>query len=67
MRDELRGLAARFERDEVPSVGRYAAHPAVTDEQGIVSLPPDPLPKVMAGIALAAGLTLALSQTRRRS
>ena len=67
MRDELRSLASRFERDEVPSVGRYAGHPAVTDERGIVSLPPDPLPKVMAGVAVAAALTLALSQARRRS
>lgn len=67
LRSDLRALAARFDREEVPSLGRYAERPAVTDERGIVSLPPDPLPKVMAGVAVAAGLTLALAQARRRS
>lgn len=64
MRDELRALAAEFERREVPSVGRYSGRPAVTDEQGIVSLPPDPLPKVIAGVAVAAGLTYAMTRVR---
>lgn len=67
MRTELRALAAEFDRREVPSVGRYSEHPAVTDEQGIVSLPPDPLPKVVAGVIVAAGLTYAMSRTRGRS
>ena len=53
MRAALRNLASRFERDEVPSFGRYAGHPAITDERGIVRLPPDPLPKIVAGIAVA--------------
>ncbi len=67
MRDELRALAGEFERREIPSYGRYADRPAITDEQGIVSLPPDPLPKVVAGMALAAGLTYALSRRRHHS
>lgn len=66
MRDELRALAAEFERREVPAVGRYSERPAVTDEQGIVSLPPDPLPKVLAGAVVAAGLTYAISRSRPR-
>jgi hypothetical protein len=67
MRDDLRALAGEFERREVPSYGRYADRPAITDEQGIVSLPPDPLPKVVVGVALAAGLTYALSRRRRHA
>jgi glyoxylase-like metal-dependent hydrolase (beta-lactamase superfamily II) len=64
MRAELQELAARFEDREVPSIGRYARQPAVTDERGIVSLPPDPLPKVAAGMALAAGVAWGLSRAR---
>jgi glyoxylase-like metal-dependent hydrolase (beta-lactamase superfamily II) len=65
MRDDLRALAGEFDRREVPNFGRYAERPAITDEQGIVSLPPDPLPKVVAGVALAAGLTYAISRRKR--
>ena len=65
LRDGLRALAGEFGRREVPSFGRYAERPAITDEQGIVSLPPDPLPKVIAGVALAAGLTYAISRRNR--
>lgn len=65
MRTQLRELAANFDRREVPVFGRYAARPAVTDEYGIVSLPPDPLPKVVAGAAIAAGAALALARSRK--
>jgi glyoxylase-like metal-dependent hydrolase (beta-lactamase superfamily II) len=66
MRRQLRELAARFAQREVPRFGRYAQRPAVTDEQGIVSLPPDPLPKVAAGVFVAAGVAWGLAQTRSR-
>lgn len=66
MRDDLRALAARFAEREIPSGGRYTHQPALTDEHGIVSLPPDPLPKVVLGVVAAAGLTYALARTRRR-
>jgi glyoxylase-like metal-dependent hydrolase (beta-lactamase superfamily II) len=66
MRDGLRALAASFTEREIPAAGRYAHQPALTDEQGIVSLPPDPLPKVVLGVVAAAGLTYALARTRRR-
>lgn len=66
MRTQLRELAANFDRREIPTFGRYASRPAVTDEYGIVSLPPDPLPKVVAGAALAAGAAFALAHRRRR-
>ena len=65
MRDDLRALAGEFNRREVPRFGRYAERPAITDAQGIVSLPPDPLPRVVAGVALAAGLTYAISRPKR--
>ena len=64
MRRELHELAAHFDAREVPSAGRYARQPAVTDERGIVSLPPDPLPKVAAGVALAAGVAWGIARTR---
>jgi glyoxylase-like metal-dependent hydrolase (beta-lactamase superfamily II) len=64
MRAELHRLAAEFSKREIPAFGRYARHPAITDERGIVSLPPDPLPSVMAGIAIAAGTTWALLRNR---
>ena len=67
MRAALRDLASRFEEREVPRFGRYARQPAVTDERGIVSLPPDPLPKVAAGIAVAAGVAWGLAHNRGRS
>ena len=54
MREALHALAANFQRSEVPVYGRYAHQPAVTDEHGIVRLPPDPFPKVAAGLAAAA-------------
>jgi glyoxylase-like metal-dependent hydrolase (beta-lactamase superfamily II) len=66
MRAALRELASRFGDREVPRFGRYAARPAITDERGIVSLPPDPLPKVMAGLALAAGAAYTLARSRQR-
>jgi glyoxylase-like metal-dependent hydrolase (beta-lactamase superfamily II) len=53
MRKGLHLLAQNFERFEVPHHGRYGQEPAVTDEHGIVRLPPDPFPKVAAGVAAA--------------
>ena len=67
MRAALRDLASRFEEREVPRFGRYVRQPALTDDRGIVSLPPDPLPKVAAGIAIAAGVAWGLAQSRNRS
>jgi glyoxylase-like metal-dependent hydrolase (beta-lactamase superfamily II) len=64
MRSQLHELASHFDKREVPSVGRYARQPAVTDDRGIVSLPPDPLPKVAAGVAIAAGVAWGLARAR---
>jgi glyoxylase-like metal-dependent hydrolase (beta-lactamase superfamily II) len=65
MRQALSTLAANFEQTEVPAYGRYAHEPAVTDEHGIVRLPPDPFPKVAAGLTAAAVAVGLMSQAGR--
>jgi glyoxylase-like metal-dependent hydrolase (beta-lactamase superfamily II) len=66
VRDELAILANSFDRLERPAFGRYAKQPAIADESGIVMLPPDPLPAVLAGAgAMAAAGALVWAVTRR--
>jgi glyoxylase-like metal-dependent hydrolase (beta-lactamase superfamily II) len=65
MRQSLHALAENFERTEVPQYGRYTREPAVTDEHGIIRLPPDPFPKVAAGLAAAALAVGLMSQAGR--
>ena len=65
MRAGLKLLAEAFERTEVPVYGRYAHDPAITDEHGIVRLPPDPFPKVAVGLAVAAIAVGLMSQAGR--
>jgi glyoxylase-like metal-dependent hydrolase (beta-lactamase superfamily II) len=64
MRAALHSLADNFGH-EVPLYGRYAKEPAVTDEHGIVRLPPDPFPKVAAGLAAAVIAVGLMSQAGR--
>jgi glyoxylase-like metal-dependent hydrolase (beta-lactamase superfamily II) len=65
---DLRDLADRFERDEVPRRGRYVRQPARTNESGVVWVPPDPLPRAVfrAVTPLAAGLAAFFIARRRR-
>src|SRR3954447_6483026 len=56
MREELDALAEHFDAVERPRFGRYARQPALADESGVVMLPPDPLPKILAGVGLAAAM-----------
>ncbi|MBA2734245.1 MAG: MBL fold metallo-hydrolase [Acidobacteria bacterium] len=52
--EKLRNFAANF---SPPRKGRYVNSPARADESGVVELPPpvsDPLPKVAAGLGVAA-------------
>jgi glyoxylase-like metal-dependent hydrolase (beta-lactamase superfamily II) len=65
----LRTLARDFDRLAKPAKGRYVDRPAVTDERGVVDLPParkDPFPMVVAGVA-AAAIGMFLVARRRRS
>jgi glyoxylase-like metal-dependent hydrolase (beta-lactamase superfamily II) len=65
MRAALRDLAAHFTEREVPAFGRYVSHPAIANDRGVVALPPDPLPRVLAGAAIAAAVAFGASRTRR--
>lgn len=75
MQQQLQELARDFDQIAVPAHGRYVAQPAVADERGVVvKVPPpvsDPLPKVLAGIGVAAVAGILLSNLgggrRRRS
>jgi glyoxylase-like metal-dependent hydrolase (beta-lactamase superfamily II) len=65
--DKLTSLAETF---QPPLHGRYVNTPAVTNERGVVSVPPaprDPVPIYAAGIAVAAAGVLLLASRRRRS
>lgn len=66
--DALQRLAENFDDLARPIVGRYARRPAVTDERGVVSVPPPligPVPKLLMSAAAGAALWYVLS--RRRS
>jgi glyoxylase-like metal-dependent hydrolase (beta-lactamase superfamily II) len=72
VRDGLRTLAMEFDR-VMPSTGRYVPFPAVTDEHGIVHVPPRPplAPSARAAIGVGAVGAVALgvamfAVTRRR-
>ncbi|MGI8990730.1 MAG: MBL fold metallo-hydrolase [Bryobacteraceae bacterium] len=64
---ELSNFAKNF---RAPDHGRYAWQPAITDASGIRYLPPappDPLPKIAAGIGIAAaGAMLAYRRRDKR-
>ena len=70
LRDELRALAADFRARAVPPHGRYVEQPAVTNERGVVSVPPAPFDAtktlLVLGGAFALGLALASLLRRRR-
>ena len=69
MREALCSLAEHFDATERPRFGRYTGQPAIADESGTVLLPPDPLPKVLAGVGAAAaalGIVWAATAARQR-
>jgi hypothetical protein len=51
MRADLHDLARDFHRRAVPQHGRYVNRPAVTDENGIVSLPPE-IPELLPSLLM---------------
>ena len=68
LQSELRRLASHFDEWARPAHGRYHDRPAITDTDGVVQVPP-PLVSgrtiALTGLALGAGVALALA-TRRR-
>lgn len=67
---QVAGDLQRFaERFTPPIGGRYSYRPAITDERGVVSVPPpvpDPLPRqLLIGGLIAGGAYLALRSRRR--
>ncbi|WP_225307232.1 MBL fold metallo-hydrolase [Adhaeribacter soli] len=55
MIDELNELARMFDEIAVPAHGRYVGHPAIMDEQGVVSLP-EPVSSTTNKVLITAGL-----------
>lgn len=64
LRDELRALAADFRARAVPRHGRYVNRPAVTDERGVVSVPPAPIDATRALLALGGAFVLGMALAR---
>jgi glyoxylase-like metal-dependent hydrolase (beta-lactamase superfamily II) len=73
MRFELDELVHYFDQLAVPTNGRYVNEPAITDERGVVKLPPEvhnPVPKalVTAGLVALAGMAaIAISRRQRKA
>jgi glyoxylase-like metal-dependent hydrolase (beta-lactamase superfamily II) len=67
IRDELMIIANDFDRLERPAFGRYAKQPAIADESGIVMLPPDPLPALLAGAGAMAAAGALVWMVNKRS
>ncbi len=66
---ELHALARDFDRLAVPGKGRYVGQPALADERGVIWYPPaapDPLPKVLAALAVVGGVAAAVAVMRSR-
>jgi glyoxylase-like metal-dependent hydrolase (beta-lactamase superfamily II) len=65
---DLNLLASRFDEIAVPADGRYVRQPAWADESGTIYIPPpvpDPAPKIIGALALAA-VGVALTRAYRR-
>jgi len=59
LRTEIRKLVSAFERLAVPAEGRYVNEPAVTNENGIVFLPP--ATEKLSAVIKVLGITLAVA------
>lgn len=68
LRRGLARLAKEFDRRAVPAHGRYVGTPAVTDETGVVSVPPpDPRERAALGIVAAGAGAAAVKALGRRA
>ncbi len=66
---ELQTLAQDFDHLARPRYGRYVRQPARADASGVIAVPPpvpDPLPKVLGGLGVAAAAGIAATAIRRR-
>jgi hypothetical protein len=65
----VRALANRFEETEVPRRGRYVRQPARANDTGVVWVPPDPLPRIVARTLgpVAAGVAAFFIARRSRT
>jgi glyoxylase-like metal-dependent hydrolase (beta-lactamase superfamily II) len=69
MQRGLDELARDFDRIARPARGRYVREPAIADASGVVTVPPavpDPLARVLTGVAVAAVAGAAVVALRRR-
>ena len=69
LRDGLAELVENWETVALPKRGRYLHRPAVTNADGVVSVPPrtfDPVMTIFTAAAVAAAAGLAVSAMRRR-
>ena len=69
MLQELEALVENFDELAMPARGRYLREPAVTNEHGVVRVPPaipDPLPKILAAAAVLTVAGAAINHFRRR-
>jgi glyoxylase-like metal-dependent hydrolase (beta-lactamase superfamily II) len=65
---DLQQLAWDFDRIAVPRHGRYVRESAVSDESGVVTIPPpvaDPLPRILMGLGLALVAGAVLRRSNR--
>lgn len=59
--DELDALASHFDQWARPKTGRYVRQPAITNERGVVRLPPQKVGSVPLALALVAGGALLIA------
>jgi glyoxylase-like metal-dependent hydrolase (beta-lactamase superfamily II) len=63
MRQQLAELVREWNRSALPARGRYVKEPVISDENGVVYVPPpvsDPQMAILMGVGLAVGLGLML-------
>lgn len=66
---DLNALARDFDAVAVPPDGRYVRAPAITDETGVVAIPPpvpDLMPKVLIGLTVLGAAAATVAYLRRR-
>jgi glyoxylase-like metal-dependent hydrolase (beta-lactamase superfamily II) len=68
LQQELRRLASQFDQLARPAHGRYRDRPAITDERGVVDVPPPEVSArtvVLTSLAIGASIGLVVALSRR--